>query len=220
MSARIRDPRVTASRLRSSESSREEVEVGMHRSRWRTGAVVAAALVGLFALPGVAAADPGNGKGRGPNVPDVEWTMTTYGEDGEVVSVRKGTGPAPSRDEVRVASLSGCRQVDVAQTGRTALGLVAYRYHQVKHWCWSFPHITSVGVGSYISNVTLNYYFRGDVGSWEYFYPLWGSGRGGHYSFRQGMVENCIFRYGCIKTEYPWVEIYINADGWWLHGHG
>lgn len=182
----------------------------------RRAAAVGAALAAAALVAGPAAADPGNGKGRSPG-PDAGWTATTFDEGGSVLSVRRGTGPAPGRDEVGIASLGGCRSVDAWRNSYTTLGQLAYRFHQVKHWCWSFPTITSVDVGTYISDRAFTYLYRGVVGAHDYFYPLWDSPRGGHYSFRQGQVDNCLLHYGCFKTEYPSVTIWINADGWWMY---
>jgi hypothetical protein len=84
-------------------------------------------------------------------------------------------------------SAAGCRTVDVARIGRSALGFVVYKFHQVKRWCWSYPRVTSVRTSTYVSNVDPNWDYRGVIASRGFFYR-WccGDGRSGHYTFRQG----------------------------------
>ncbi|HVM16626.1 MAG TPA: hypothetical protein VM290_03505 [Gaiellaceae bacterium] len=185
---------------------------------WKAGMVAAVAAVAVALAPAALAAGPPPDKGRGPG-PEAGWKVTRLDDSGRVLDVRSGTGPAPARDEVGVTSLSGCNSVDVWRNSYTALGTLAYRFHQVKHWCWSFPRITSVSVGTYVSDRTFTYYYRGIVGQHDFFYPLWSGdgGRGGHDSMRQAAFENCVLTYGCIKAEYPLVQIWVNGDGWWFY---
>jgi hypothetical protein len=115
-------------------------------------------------------------------------------------------------------SSSGCDTVDYYVTKRDAFGIkVVWRFHQVKHWCWSYPRITSVSVGSRFSDVD----WSSAVVNWDNhgygFYYTWsGSSVGGHYSYRQGSVSNCVFKIGCLGTAYPQVEMWVNGNGAWL----
>ena len=111
-------------------------------------------------------------------------------------------------------SSSGCRRVDVARIGRSILGFVVYKFHQVKKWCWSYPRITWKEVYTYVSDVDPNMDYRGVVSAVGYFYT-WccSSGYSGHYSLRVGKFENCEPVLGCIRTEYPWVKIWARGDG-------
>ena len=38
---------------------------------------------------------------------------------------------------------------------------------------------------------------------------------GGHYSRRQGKIDNCILKWGCIGTHYPQIELWVNGNGAW-----
>ena len=118
-------------------------------------------------------------------------------------------------------SAAGCRSVDVARIGRSALGFVVYKFHQVKRWCWSYPRVTSVRTSTYVSNVDPNWDYRGVIASRGFFYR-WccGDGRSGHYTFRQGRFDNCIPWIGCIRREYPWVKIWVRANGTWSYDTG
>jgi hypothetical protein len=53
-----------------------------------------------------------------------------------------------------------------------------------------------------------------------WFYFSGGSGQGGHYSFMQGRVSNCIFHYGCLGTSYPWIQLWVNGYGYWTADDG
>ena len=48
-----------------------------------------------------------------------------------------------------------------------------------------------------------------------WWYEWRGSPTGGHYSRRQGEIDNCIFRWGCIGSHYPQIEIWVNGNGAW-----
>ena len=133
----------------------------------------------------------------------------------------------PGLDAVTVESssgatrYSGCRTVDVARVGRDIFGFVVYKFHQVKRWCWTFPRITSQSVSTYVSDVDANMDYLGLVASSASYYT-WccGSGRSGHWSFRQGKFKNCVWWLPCTRTEYPWVRIYAHTGGtyYWKTG--
>src|ERR671919_1314000 len=74
-------------------------------------------------------------------------------------------------------SAAGCRSVDVARIGRSALGFVVYKFHPVKRWCWSYPRVTSVRTSTYVSNVDPNWDYRGVIASRSFFYRWCCGGR-------------------------------------------
>jgi hypothetical protein len=47
------------------------------------------------------------------------------------------------------------------------------------------------------------------------YYTWGGSTKGGHYSKITGKFDNCVLRWGCIGSSYPWVEIYSTGNGMW-----
>lgn len=117
--------------------------------------------------------------------------------------------------------LHGCRTVDVAKTGRSILGFVVYRFHQVKHWCWHYPRITSRTAWVYVDKVDPNMNYEGVVSSVGYYYA-WINGvpGSGHYSFREGKFQNCVLWIGCLGTYYPWVKIWTRANGTYSYATG
>lgn len=125
-----------------------------------------------------------------------------------------GAGAQEAEATLETTSAGGCRTVDVARVGRDIFGFVVYKFHQVKHWCWDFPRVTSVSVWTYVSDVDPNMDYLGIVGSKSTFYT-WccGSPRSGHYSFRQGKFKNCVLWFPCTRTEYPYVKIWARGDG-------
>lgn len=174
------------------------------------------------------------------------WEETTYDSGGRVVGQKSGVGPAsfgaategaaaaqttpdsaaastgalPAAGADGTESVSGnCKTVRAWVTRYTLFGFVAYRWNHSVYFCWSYPRITSFQPNAYISNNDGTNYLR-NIYAYGYWYTWSGSAYGGHYSWRQGQVENCVFKYGCIGTTYPWVHIYINGNGAWAANGG
>ena len=119
-------------------------------------------------------------------------------------------------------SYSGCLQVDAWRNSYSRVfGSLVYRWHQVKYWCWQGNRITSVSVSAYPTNVDPNWYYRGLASSADNYY-LWccGISTSGHYSLRQARMENCVLKYGCVGSEYPWVKIWARGDGSYSYSYG
>ncbi len=110
----------------------------------------------------------------------------------------------------RSLQASGCREIDIAKDGNSFLfHSLVYRWHHSKRWCWSNGRITGVWSSAYATNMDGNWYYRRLAASAGYFY---GSNQSGHYSFREAEMENCVLKYGCIGSEYPWVKIWVHGD--------
>jgi hypothetical protein len=62
--------------------------------------------------------------------------------------------------------------------------------------------------------------YNGVKGANDFYYTWRGTTTGGHYTFRQADVGNCIARYGCLSSQYPWVRIYVNGNGAWIADDG
>jgi hypothetical protein len=112
------------------------------------------------------------------------------------------------------ANVYYCRRVDVARVHRTLLGAVAFKFWHWKRWCYRYPRILSVNMGTYVTNVDPNFQYRGVVSAWNHYF-VWCCGRldSGHVSYRQGRFDNCILYIGCVATYYPWVRIRAHANG-------
>lgn len=161
---------------------------------------------------------------------DEELTLTEeYPEAAQRFCGGGGGGtPVITSDDVRVARVASardaeacppalaysCRTVRVARYERSLLGFILFRYWHWKRWCWRFPRILSVTSGTYLTDVDPNIQYRGEVSRADSWYH-WccGSGTSGHASRRQAHLENCIFRWGCLGSYYPWVKINAHADG-------
>jgi hypothetical protein len=118
---------------------------------------------------------------------------------------------ATSGRKDRSLQASGCREIDIAKDGNSFLfNTLVYRWHHFKRWCWSNGRITGVWSSAYATNMDANWYYRRLAASTGYFY---GNNQSGHYSFREAEMENCVLKYGCIGSEYPWVKIWVHGDG-------
>ena len=114
-----------------------------------------------------------------------------------------------------------CRTAKVAYVRHTLLGFVAYRFWMRRSWCWRYPRVTSVGTETYVTDTDgLNEYdgIVGSSGSW--FQWCCRDRRSGHRAFRQAEFRNCIFRYGCLSTAYPWIRMSVRGDGTYTYSVG
>jgi hypothetical protein len=117
-------------------------------------------------------------------------------------------------------SSSGSDTVAIAVTKRTLLGFVAWRYHQVDHWCWSYPSITCMSAGAGFYDVDSQQKVNYDNNGYGWYYGWAGSGTGGHYAYRSGSISNCVLKWGCLSTSYPYAEIWLNGNGAWTGDGG
>jgi hypothetical protein len=97
---------------------------------------------------------------------------------------------------------------------------VAFRYHQVNHWCWQYPNITCMNVASSFYDVDPSGQVRYDSDGYGWYYTWAGGPFGGHYTHRDGKIDNCILRYGCIGSYYPYVDMWVNGNGAWTASGG
>ncbi len=185
----------------------------------RIGAFVTAALVGVLLVSTAhAAAQPAGGatvtpidrlgNSVGPSRPAQPASVV----EGSRSLASVGRTPGPKRS---LQSASGCLRLDVWKNSYSFLfHSLVYRWHQVKNWCWNGNRITSANTTAYPTDVDGNWYYRGLASSAGWFYS-WccGSSTSGHYTLRQARMENCILKFGCIGSEYPWVTISAHADG-------
>ena len=75
-------------------------------------------------------------------------------------------------------------------------------------------------VGTYISDSDGMNFYRGLVSQDEWYYSWNGNSRGGHYSMRQAIMENCVPVLGCWVSKYPFVKIWVTANGGWSYAVG
>ncbi len=93
------------------------------------------------------------------------------------------------------------------------MGILAYRWHQTKYFCWSGGAVGSATVGSYVSDNDGTNYYRGLLSDDQWYFSWNGNSHGGHYSIRQAIMENCVPVFGCLSTSNPYVKIWAYANG-------
>jgi archaellin len=92
---------------------------------------------------------------------------------------------------------------------RTVLGSTAYKFHQYMRWCFNGASVTRIeNRYPYLSDNNGFEFYRGLIGDSVGHVPA-----GEVYSFMQGNIENCVIKYGCISTSYPWVKIWAGNNG-------
>ena len=73
----------------------------------------------------------------------------------------------------------------------------------------------SLTVDSFFTNIDPLFQVDWDDHGTGWWYTWRGSPTGGHYSRRQGKIDNCILKWGCIGSHYPQIEIWVNGNGAW-----
>jgi hypothetical protein len=114
---------------------------------------------------------------------------------------------------------SACASFDVNKRNTTLLGFTAFRFHQWRNWCWDTGTHRMSGAGSrgsYASSVNSTYYYDG----WWVNQDYWMSYPYQHAYQTQGQFRNCVVKYGCIGTYYPWIKSVVDGWGSWWHSKG
>jgi hypothetical protein len=114
-----------------------------------------------------------------------------------------------------------CRSAKVAYVKKTLLGAVAYKWWMKRSWCWRFPRLVSVGTKTYVTDMNGFNEYKGIVASWgAWFEWCCNEPRSGHKAFRQAEFQNCIVKYGCLSTTYPWIRMSVRGDGSYAYAIG
>ena len=107
---------------------------------------------------------------------------------------------------------AGCTWRKTTQTLRTVGGVRAMEIWQRGTWCWRRGKVTSVSwsKGFFDSQWVLDAWnWKGWAGT------VTGGGVGQAHVYRRitGHFELCIFRYGCLRSVFPWVAQTLRGDG-------
>ncbi|GAA3040385.1 hypothetical protein Aglo01_31280 [Actinokineospora globicatena] len=96
-------------------------------------------------------------------------------------------------------------------SGHSVLGSTVYVWHHRADWCADNVTVQSFHYRQgWATELASTMYFRGVTANWNSPTPS-----GYAESFMQAHIENCIFKYGCINSNYPWVKIKTWANGHW-----
>jgi hypothetical protein len=122
----------------------------------------------------------------------------------------------PASVEVGSRLVTGSELPDGAQTRASATGATpmalycgACKFHQYMRWCYDFRNVTVIqNRYVYLSEVDGNFYFRRITADNNSPVPA-----AEVYSYMQGHMENCILKYGCIASTYPWTKIWARNNG-------
>jgi len=157
------------------------------------------------------------------NLPDGSYEISPYGGNAGVYTESTAqpllgsiTG-ATSSFSFGVAARR-CYTVDKHRTAHDVITrVVVWRFHHKVHWCATYPSIeeTALTVDSFFSNVDPLFQVDWDDHATGWWYTWRGSQTGGHYSRRQGKIDNCVLKWGCIGTHYPQIEVWVNGNGAW-----
>lgn len=158
------------------------------------------------------------------NIPDGSYEISPYGGSAGVYTASTAqplldvvTGTGSSTFSFGVAARR-CYEVDKYRTAHDFITrVVVWRYHHKVRWCATYPTIdsTSLKVDSFFSNVDSQFQVDWDDHGTGWWYTWKGSLTGGHYSRRQGKIDNCILKWGCLASHYPQIELWVNGNGAW-----
>ena len=157
------------------------------------------------------------------NLPDGSYEISPYGGTAGVYSE---TTAQPLLGSITGATggfslglaARRCYTVDKHKTAHDFITrLVVWRFHHKVHWCATYPTIDdgSLAVDSFFSDVDSLFQVDWDDHGAGWWYTWRGSLTGGHYSRRQGKIDNCILRWGCLASHYPQIEVWVNGNGAW-----
>lgn len=98
---------------------------------------------------------------------------------------------------------------DVSVRVRTTVGATAYKFHQYMQWCYD---------GRSVTRIQLRYHHITENNGFNFFRGLIGNSNGpvpaGEvYSFMQGHLENCVPKFNCFTSSYPWTKIWAGNNG-------
>ena len=156
-------------------------------------------------------------------LPDGSYEISAYGGPASVYPEATAAAPlamvtgAVSSFSLGVAGRR-CYRVDKYRTAHDSITTrTVWRFHHVVRWCATYPAIDegSLAVDSYFSNVDALFAVKWDDHGTGWWYTWRGSPTGGHYSRRQGEIDNCFFKWGCLFSAYPQIEIWVNGNGAW-----
>lgn len=129
----------------------------------------------------------------------------------------------PGQKSVTTQSITAqgtyCKRVRAWVTARSTLGVVRYRWHLKKRWCYNGYRVLkgSIRHSQWATNID-------SLTTWH---KNWLVKRGGfrdggwrHWSKRQTKTTHYIPRLGKIGTNYPWVAINSRANGSYSVGRG
>ena len=120
---------------------------------------------------------------------------------------------------VRALQASGCKNVWAARVGKSLLGFTIWKYTQEKYFCWTSPRLTNVQTNAYPCCTDPTWHWVGQVGSAGWFFSFGGDSRGGHYSFRQGRLQQTIAG-RLLDSAQPWVKLWVYSNGGWSYATG
>lgn len=115
-----------------------------------------------------------------------------------------------------------CRSAKVAYVKKTLLGAVAWKWWMKRGWCWRpSKRLVSVGTTTYVTDMDGFNEYKGIIASsGNWFIWCCGEPRSGHRAFRQAEIQNCIVKYGCLSTTYPWIRMSVRGDGTYAYAIG
>lgn len=191
--------------------------------RIRMTATLAALLLVVIAGAADAAANPSADQDSGPV--EAEKTLVSPSpSDGSYYTVEVEEEPEESYTDIDVlgkVTSYKCKVAKVAYTRHTLFGSVAYRFWMRRGWCWRYPRLVSVGTTTYVTDMDgLNEYDGIVSASGFWFQWCCNEPHSGHSAFRQGEFHNCIFRYGCLSTVYPWIRMKVRGNGTYTYSVG
>ena len=157
------------------------------------------------------------------NIPDGSYEISPYGWSAGVYSEATAqpllnvvTGATSSFS--LAVSARRCYVVDKYRTAHDFIThFVVWRFHHKVRWCATYPTIdsSSLRVDSFYSNIDSQFQVDWDDHGTGWWYAWKGSSTGGHYSRRQGKIDNCLLKWGCLASHYPQIEMWVNGNGAW-----
>lgn len=204
----------------------------MFTSKWR---FAAAAMIGLGLALSSLTSPAHAGTGQSDDVTAVLATLRLTGQltsadrsilakypeiadqimDPDPAAVQTGNDvvkelPPPLAVQVQAAGVTRCGAWrDQWVRKPTALGRTFYKFHQYMSWCYN---------GASVTRIEQRYAYTSDESTYAYYEGLQTDTfnrppAGEVNSYMKARIDNCIPKYGCISTSYPWARIRAGNNG-------
>lgn len=108
----------------------------------------------------------------------------------------------------------------IRHTERKLFGGTFYRFRMNVNFCFSGTTVTSTNIWVDYESESSWAHTHGIVVSRADWFSWNGYARGERRVYRKGKVENCVIKYGCISTTYPWARASLYGNGKWTRTAG
>jgi len=112
---------------------------------------------------------------------------------------------------------SGCKTVEARKSAKSTVFRTTFVTLRMQvYFCWQYPKITAFGAACRWTDVFSGTVQTNDCTTSGYYTEWRGDPKGGRYQLASGKWSNCVFRYGCWKSEVFNLQMIVTGNGTWV----